>query len=422
VKQTALYLLVDTSKTKDGLLHPDIKKAIHLLLFHLNGSSFNQQIDYYAINLDRNPTPEVQPLPAFKERKLILKRTTHPIAGLDLAASMTSFIKHVEDNSYKNVMPIFFLNERSGTSVLRQIKQIESMENIIQPFLIIAFNETAKLHKKNIPNAIWIDFKDFLDGYHSIISSWFSTIKTIVDTDIIKNFGYDPNPSLQCFIEESQQLSSLNLIPKEFEGPIIINKPLTIDGRGATIWVKKGPGVLITSDGVKLKNLRIEVTEKHQINNDLNCALKVETGIKTEVENLLVRGTVCGLEMEEGQWEFPYVLDLGILPSRTAFKRFLHITVPTEVTIESKIDGLKIDINMLHSGMNELSLKFEPMIPNTLIHGTILLQTPQITRTINVRGYVVAENEDKEKLRLLESLSQNFYDLIERLKKMSYRS
>jgi len=50
----------------------------------------------------------------------------------------------------------------------------------------------------------------------------------------------------------------------EFEGPLIIDRPLHLIGQGGStvLWARQGPVLTIRSGGVHLENLSIEVTEE----------------------------------------------------------------------------------------------------------------------------------------------------------------
>ena len=47
----------------------------------------------------------------------------------------------------------------------------------------------------------------------------------------------------------------------EYEGPVVINKPLTLRGSSATVWSKHGSVIEVSSQGVTLEGLRVEITE-----------------------------------------------------------------------------------------------------------------------------------------------------------------
>jgi hypothetical protein len=394
VNQTAIYILVDISKTPNGSIHPDIQKAIELIYSHLDGLSFKELLKLFAIGIDRNPAPIVKPLKSIEERLEILNWRTNPSAGLDLGRGLFRFIQDVHERSHRKVKTIIFLNERSGTPIYKYIKKLASITDIVEPFMIVACNETAKLHKKNIPDAFWIDINDFMAGWQQILSTWLSNVIVHDQQDVIVNVGFNPVDSLIDIIEKNH-FSEIHLFPNEFKGPLNIDRPVTIEGRGATIWVPKGPGVHITSSGVHLRNLRIEVTESPIESNSIEdgCAIKIEPGVQTVLENILVRGTVSGIENEEGSWEYPHTLDLGILPSRVPITGLLRLKVPTNVRVISQVDGLELDTEMVKPGFNEILVNLNEMLPNTLIDGTITLYTQHFIRHIYVRGYVITERQ-----------------------------
>ena len=68
---------------------------------------------------------------------------------------------------------------------------------------------------------------------------------------------------LQAQIDSIQQGQTLKLGPGEHRGPIVIQRPITIEGQGAvTIWAAEGPVVSIRTDGVQMNKLNVEITSK----------------------------------------------------------------------------------------------------------------------------------------------------------------
>jgi hypothetical protein len=73
--------------------------------------------------------------------------------------------------------------------------------------------------------------------------------------------------------------------PREILGPLFIRKPISIDGRGATIYSVAGPVVQILSENVSLENLKIEVTGEN-LAVDKACAIDCGGSINAQFRNV----------------------------------------------------------------------------------------------------------------------------------------
>src|SRR5262245_17591327 len=93
--------------------------------------------------------------------------------------------------------------------------------------------------------------------------------------------------------------------PGERPGPIVVRNPVTLDGRGCTLWAQTGPVVTVAGNNVALKNLRIESTaDGADEGPNKGVALRVD-GAGLTLDNVTVRGAVVGLPAEEGEWRYP---------------------------------------------------------------------------------------------------------------------
>lgn len=199
------------------------------------------------------------------------------------------------------------------------------------------------------------------------------------------------DPSTSRFQQEIEALApgeTLELRQGEFAGPIVIRAPLTVEGKGATIWALNGPVVSVQSPGVTLRNLQIEVTgEGHGHDTIRNCALLVESGLTVQLDHIEVRGLVDGLAEEEGAWRYPHVLSLGQIPHGTPLELLARVVVPVPCRVRSNIAGLSIQPPSLAAGAHEIRIGVDKLREDTLLMGSLFLSTAFLTRRIAVSGF-----------------------------------
>ena len=93
----------------------------------------------------------------------------------------------------------------------------------------------------------------------------------------------------------------------EYEGPVVINKPLTLRGSSATVWSKHGSVIEVSSQGVTLEGLRVEITEGALSEPAITAKFPVN------IRAVEVLGTVSGFGAEDGECGIPRALQLGEL-------------------------------------------------------------------------------------------------------------
>jgi len=100
---------------------------------------------------------------------------------------------------------------------------------------------------------------------------------------------------LQALINSQSPHSTLELPPGEFFGQVIIDRPLTIVGKGQSTWVgsRRGPTIIITCRGVKLQNLTVENTAGPE-----EIAIEASSGTDPVLESVVVRGLMVGVPLE----------------------------------------------------------------------------------------------------------------------------
>lgn len=103
-------------------------------------------------------------------------------------------------------------------------------------------------------------------------------------------------PSLQARIDAAADNAVLVLKPGVYRGPVLIDKPLTLDGQGkATIDAGgKGSVVSIDSDGVTLKGLRL--TNSGESYNDIDSGVQVR-GDFNVLKDLVIDNCLFGIDL-----------------------------------------------------------------------------------------------------------------------------
>jgi len=177
---------------------------------------------------------------------------------------------------------------------------------------------------------------------------------------------------------------------KEFKGPLVLRKPIIIQGQNATIWAAKGPVLTIEVSGVVLQNLNVEITEDAAaLTGEAACAVVVRSDLGVTLDHVAVRGNVLGLAGEAGEWRYPRTLRLGTLKANHPHTFKVRLASPVPCTLRSEITGLHVEPQAVSPGHAEVTLRFEPLAVGTrLRNGFVLLQTPLLTRRIAVTGFV----------------------------------
>lgn len=216
---------------------------------------------------------------------------------------------------------------------------------------------------------------------HSSVRSQPLSLQEQLDREVLENSG--DRPTVKLHPPNQEYLEN-----------IIINSSLSLDGQGATICALSGPVLSINSDNVTLCNLRVEVTGEHgKIKPEDSCAIWIKPGIKVQLNNIEVRGSVMGILAEEGEWEYPNSLNLGRLAYGQGYELLLRVIVPVDCQIDSKISGLNFQPKHLQAGANEIRIEVERLPQDTLINGNIFLVSSAVKRRIAFNACIVSLSE-----------------------------
>ena len=101
---------------------------------------------------------------------------------------------------------------------------------------------------------------------------------------------------LQALINSQASYSKLELPPGEFLGPIVVDRPITIVGKGKSTWIgsSTSPTVRIISARVQLQDMVIECTAAGDA-----VAVDAGPGTNPTLEQVIVKGTIKGVRPEK---------------------------------------------------------------------------------------------------------------------------
>lgn len=165
----------------------------------------------------------------------------------------------------------------------------------------------------------------------------------------------------------------------EFEGPVTIDKSLSIIGSGTTIWVKKGAAIVINSDGVTLENLRVELTEG---SSDDIAVLSNSPSVVKDVE---VLGKVSGFGAADGFFDVPRTIELGTFAADETNTFTLSVNVPERTEILCGMREVQFSPTVLEPGRNTLAITVSNISAQTLLYTEVLFKST-FTRRIYLSG------------------------------------
>lgn len=186
-------------------------------------------------------------------------------------------------------------------------------------------------------------------------------------------------------LQEEFNLSSGDFVlsPGEYQGPLVVKRPCTIDGSHATLWADQGPVLVIDAPGVTVKDLRVEVTGPHR-HGAAGAAIQ-STRPGTKLSGVEAAGTVLGVPGEAENWRLPTSVPLGeFAPDReNAFAFELEAAGPADLVC--RLRDVAVTPQRLAPGKNRVSVQAGPMRDNTILFGEILVRTA-VTRRIYLSG------------------------------------
>jgi len=105
-------------------------------------------------------------------------------------------------------------------------------------------------------------------------------------------------PSLQVLIDATPAGEEVPVKPGRYRGPVVITKPLVLDGRGKVIvdGLGKGSVFLIKGDGVVIRNMII--THSGDSHDQVDAGILIRSS-RNRIVNNVIENTLFGIDMQE---------------------------------------------------------------------------------------------------------------------------
>jgi stress response protein SCP2 len=192
--------------------------------------------------------------------------------------------------------------------------------------------------------------------------------------------------ALQQLIDDTPPGGTLRLEPGEFSGPIVLRRPLTLQGEGGVIWARSGPVVTVESAQVSLHGVEIQVTDSAAARGNEDVALLVRASTCPSLSGLRVRGRVMGAGDDGGVWKLPDSLDLGVLVPRVANVREMEVDVPAPCSLSCTIAGTILEPATLAAGAHRIRIVVREVPAGSFVCGRIEVRAGEVTRSIALSG------------------------------------
>lgn len=173
--------------------------------------------------------------------------------------------------------------------------------------------------------------------------------------------------------------ASVTLPSGEFEGPLVISKPLHLIGKNTTVWAKKSPVIEINSNGVTIENIRAELTE-----GGINDAAVI-ANVLAAAKDIEVLGGVRGFGAEDGFFDVPRTIELGEFAADGVNTFTLDVNIPDRTEIVCGIREVTFSPNVLTAGRSSVTVTVSGISAQTYLYAEVLFKT-NFTRRIYLTG------------------------------------
>lgn len=173
------------------------------------------------------------------------------------------------------------------------------------------------------------------------------------------------------------------LPPGEFEGPVVIGRPVTLRGNNTTIWAKHGSVITVTSPNAALEGLRVEITE-----GDLS-ETAIEALCPVRAADIEVLGSVKGFGGEDGISEIPRTIQLGELSADGENTFRMTVDIPAAARLVCNAAGIRFTPENIPAGRSEVALTVTGSGSPALVYTEILVES-KLRRRIYLCGRFTA--------------------------------
>ncbi len=184
----------------------------------------------------------------------------------------------------------------------------------------------------------------------------------------------------------------------EYEGPVVINKPLTLRGSSATVWSKHGSVIEVSSQGVTLEGLRVEITEGALSEPAITAKFPVN------IRDVEVLGTVSGFGAEDGECGIPRALQFGELSPSEENSFIMTVDIPAPAKLVCTASGVRFEPQDIPAGRSSVRVFVSGSGSASLVYSEVLLVS-QFRRRIYLSGRFSA-NSPAVKERLIYEAPQ----------------
>jgi hypothetical protein len=170
-------------------------------------------------------------------------------------------------------------------------------------------------------------------------------------------------------LQKAASGAEIRLPGGEFEGPFEITRAVRLRGQGdaTTLWMRKGPVVVVKSDGVALEEILIEASEPGGV------ALFTATGQEPRLSGVTIRGLresalpaasgsaptsrgVASQSTGPSAWVVPPNLDFGTVAAGAKVERLIDVETPGPATVVCSLSRVGVEPATLSGGRAQLRL------------------------------------------------------------------
>ncbi len=136
----------------------------------------------------------------------------------------------------------------------------------------------------------------------------------------------DGYPSMQALVDKTPEGGTLRPAPGVYAGPVLITRPITLDGQNQVTIDAGGKGsvVVLKTDGATLKNLHL--THSGESNNDLDSGVQVRGNFNV-IKNNVIDDVLFGVDLQQ---------------SRNNIVKRNHISSKDEFSLGQKGDSVRL--------------------------------------------------------------------------------